>query len=136
MIQQMIADNEIDLAASRAPLIKACHELDVGKHASDETSIAKPLPKPTCASSTAASRCAAGSGVSEDLPLAGCRPSCGRSGIYDGPRRCIAGRSPDAPWVAGVLKLWRRITGMSHPALDSAKLYAFLLDQGVEVAAN
>jgi acyl-CoA dehydrogenase len=41
MVQQMIADNEIDLAATRALLMEACRVLDDGGRASRETSIAK-----------------------------------------------------------------------------------------------
>ncbi|AIJ22412.1 acyl-CoA dehydrogenase family protein [Amycolatopsis methanolica] len=41
MVQQMIADNEIDIAASRGLLLRACWELDQGEHASQSTSIAK-----------------------------------------------------------------------------------------------
>ena len=41
MAQQMIADNEIDLAATRALLLRACEELDAGHRAAHETSIAK-----------------------------------------------------------------------------------------------
>ena len=41
MVQQMIADNEIDIAAARGLLLQACWELDQGRHASQSTSIAK-----------------------------------------------------------------------------------------------
>ena len=41
MIQQLIADNEIDLAATRALLMQACWELDEGGRAATSTSIAK-----------------------------------------------------------------------------------------------
>ncbi|HVV08277.1 acyl-CoA dehydrogenase family protein [Amycolatopsis sp.] len=41
MVQQMIADNEIDIAASRGLILRACWELDQGQHASAATSIAK-----------------------------------------------------------------------------------------------
>ncbi len=41
MIQQMIADSEIDLEASRALLLKACWELDEGGSGAQVTSIAK-----------------------------------------------------------------------------------------------
>lgn len=41
MVQQMIADNEIDIAAARGLLLRACWELDQGEHASQSTSIAK-----------------------------------------------------------------------------------------------
>ena len=41
MMQQLIADNEIDLAATRALLLQACRVLDDGGRASKATSIAK-----------------------------------------------------------------------------------------------
>ncbi|MFC8386348.1 acyl-CoA dehydrogenase family protein [Nocardia sp. NPDC057272] len=41
MAQRMIADNEIDLAATHSLLNVACAELDAGRHASAATSIAK-----------------------------------------------------------------------------------------------
>ena len=41
MIQQMIADNEIDIAAARGLITQACWELDQGGHASQSVSIAK-----------------------------------------------------------------------------------------------
>jgi acyl-CoA dehydrogenase len=41
MIQQMIADNEIDIAASRGLITQACWELDEGRSAAQSTAIAK-----------------------------------------------------------------------------------------------
>ena len=41
MAQQMIADNEIDIAAARGLILQACWELDQGRSASQSTSIAK-----------------------------------------------------------------------------------------------
>lgn len=41
MAQQMIADNEIDLAAARGLILRACWELDQGHSAAQATSIAK-----------------------------------------------------------------------------------------------
>lgn len=41
MAQQMIADNEIDIAASRALILQACWELDQGSSAAQSVSIAK-----------------------------------------------------------------------------------------------
>ena len=41
MVQQMIADNEIDIAASRGLILQACWELDQGGSASQSTAIAK-----------------------------------------------------------------------------------------------
>ena len=41
MVQQMIADNEIDIAASRGLILQACWEIDQGRSAAQSTSIAK-----------------------------------------------------------------------------------------------
>ena len=41
MVQQMIADNEIDIAASRGLILQACWELDQGRSAAQSTAIAK-----------------------------------------------------------------------------------------------
>ncbi|MFC4003725.1 acyl-CoA dehydrogenase family protein [Prauserella oleivorans] len=41
MVQQMIADNEIDIAASRGLILQACWELDQGRSGSQSTAIAK-----------------------------------------------------------------------------------------------
>ncbi|MEV0382659.1 acyl-CoA dehydrogenase family protein [Nonomuraea sp. NPDC050643] len=41
MVQQMIADNEIDIAASRGLILRACWELDRKESASQSTAIAK-----------------------------------------------------------------------------------------------
>ncbi|QIZ01075.1 acyl-CoA dehydrogenase family protein [Streptomyces sp. S1D4-11] len=41
MVQQMIADNEIDIAASRGLILQACWELDQGRSGAQSTSIAK-----------------------------------------------------------------------------------------------
>ncbi|MFJ9180642.1 acyl-CoA dehydrogenase family protein [Streptomyces sp. NPDC102360] len=41
MVQQMIADNEIDIAASRGLITQACWELDQGRSAAQSTAIAK-----------------------------------------------------------------------------------------------
>ena len=41
MVQQMLSDNEIDIAASRGLILQACWELDNRQHASQSTSIAK-----------------------------------------------------------------------------------------------
>ncbi|WP_448222141.1 acyl-CoA dehydrogenase family protein [Gordonia iterans] len=86
MIQQMIADNEIDLAAARALLLQACDELDRGEHASNSTSIAKTFGAE--AFSRVLDRCiqmCGGLGVSEDLPLARLANEVRAFRIYDGP---------------------------------------------------
>jgi acyl-CoA dehydrogenase len=41
MVQQMIADNEIDIAASRGLILQACCDLDAKRSASQSTAIAK-----------------------------------------------------------------------------------------------
>ena len=41
MVQQMIADSEIDIAASRGLILQACWELDQGRSAAQSTAIAK-----------------------------------------------------------------------------------------------
>ncbi|GAA1271032.1 acyl-CoA dehydrogenase family protein [Pseudonocardia aurantiaca] len=41
MVQAMIADNEIDIAASRALILQACWELDLGRSGAQSTAIAK-----------------------------------------------------------------------------------------------
>ena len=41
MVQEMIADNEIDIAASRALILQACWELDLGRSGAQSTAIAK-----------------------------------------------------------------------------------------------
>lgn len=86
MIQQMVADNEIDLAASQALLTRACYELDQGQHASNSTSIAKTYGAE--AFSRILDRCiqmCGGLGVSEDLPLARLANELRPFRIYDGP---------------------------------------------------
>jgi acyl-CoA dehydrogenase len=41
MVQQMIADNEIDIAAARGLILRACWEFDQGLPGSQTTAIAK-----------------------------------------------------------------------------------------------
>ncbi|MGB3698273.1 MAG: acyl-CoA dehydrogenase family protein [Gordonia sp. (in: high G+C Gram-positive bacteria)] len=86
MMQQMIADNEIDLAAARALLVRACYELDRGEHASDATSIAKTFGAEAFSrvADRAVQMCG-GLGVSEDLPLARLAAELRPFRIYDGP---------------------------------------------------
>ncbi|WP_026918190.1 acyl-CoA dehydrogenase family protein [Gordonia shandongensis] len=87
MIQQMIADNEIDLAAARALLVRACYELDRGEHASDATSIAKTFGAEAFSRVIDRSiQMCGGLGVSEeDLPLARLANEVRPFRIYDGP---------------------------------------------------
>lgn len=86
MIQQMVADNEIDLAASRALLTAACYELDRGEHASDSTSIAKTFGAEAFSRILDRSiQMCGGLGVSDDLPLARLANELRPFRIYDGP---------------------------------------------------
>lgn len=86
MAQEMIADNEIDLAATRALMLAACERLDAGERASHETSIAKTLAAEALhrVVDRAAQLCG-GSGVSEDLPIASIAREIRPFRIYDGP---------------------------------------------------
>ncbi|UYP18737.1 acyl-CoA dehydrogenase family protein [Rhodococcus sp. Z13] len=86
MIQQMIADNEIDIAATRALLVQACWELDQGSHASTATSIAKTYAAEAIFRivDRSAQMCG-GLGVSEDLPTARLTREVRPFRVYDGP---------------------------------------------------
>ena len=86
MIQQMVADNEIDIAATRALLTRACWELDQGGHASTATSIAKTFAAEAIFRivDRSAQMCG-GLGVSDDLPLARLAREVRPFRIYDGP---------------------------------------------------
>ena len=86
MAQQLIADNEIDLAATRALLREACAQLDAGERASKATSITKAF------AAEALNRVAdrsvqlcGGLGVSRDLPVAKIARELRPFRIYDGP---------------------------------------------------
>ena len=71
MTQQMIADNEIDLAATRALLMDACRELDSGGSASKATSITKTFAAEALHRVVdRAMQMCGGLGVSRDLPVA------------------------------------------------------------------
>jgi len=86
MMQQMIADNEIDLAATRALLLEACTELDQGGRASEATSIAKTFAAEALhrVVDRAIQMCG-GLGVSRDLPVARIAREIRPFRIYDGP---------------------------------------------------
>jgi len=86
MMQQMIADNEIDLAATRALLLEACRELDDGGRASERTSIAKTFAGEALhrVVDRAVQMCG-GLGVSRDLPVAKIAREIRPFRIYDGP---------------------------------------------------
>ena len=86
MIQKMLADNEIDLAATRALLQRACWELDCGQSASTSTSIAKTFGAEAVNRVVDRSvQMCGGLGVSDDLPVARISREVRPFRIYDGP---------------------------------------------------
>lgn len=86
MIQQMIADNEIDIAATRALLVRACWELDRGDAAAESTSIAKTFAAEAIYRVVDRSvQMCGGMGVSEDLPIARLLREVRPFRVYDGP---------------------------------------------------
>ena len=86
MMQQLIADNEIDLAATRALLREACAELDAGGHASRSTSIAKTFAAEALHRVVdRAQQMCGGLGVSRELPVAKIARELRPFRIYDGP---------------------------------------------------
>ena len=86
-MQQLIADNEIDLAATRALLLQACRELDDGERgpARRPRSRRPSRPRRCTASPTGRCRCAVGSGSRGDLPVAKIAREVRPFRIYDGP---------------------------------------------------
>jgi acyl-CoA dehydrogenase len=86
MVQQMIADNEIDIAASHGLILRACWELDEKHSASQSTAIAKTF----CAEAIwrvtdrAVQICGA-LGISEDILLSRFLREVRPFRIYDGP---------------------------------------------------
>lgn len=86
MAQQLIADNEIDLAATRALLREACSELDDGGRASKATSIAKTFGAEALNRVVdRAMQLCGGLGVSAELPVAKIARELRPFRIYDGP---------------------------------------------------
>ena len=86
MAQQMIADNEIDLAATRALLMEACSQLDAGHRASKATSITKTFAAEALYRVVDRSQqLCGGLGVSRDLPVAKIARELRPFRIYDGP---------------------------------------------------
>jgi alkylation response protein AidB-like acyl-CoA dehydrogenase len=98
MTQQMIADNEIDIAATRALVLHACWELDEGRDAGQSTAIAKTFAAEAIGRivDRAVQMCG-GRGVSADLPIARIWREVRPFRVYDGPsevhRWAIARRS-------------------------------------------
>ena len=85
MTQQHIADNEIDIAATRALLLEACRQLDDGQRASEMTSIAKTFGAEAIGRIVDRSvQMCGGLGVSDDLPLARLSREVRPFRIYDG----------------------------------------------------
>lgn len=86
LAQQLIADNEIDLAATRALLDVACAALDRGSLAAQETSIAKAFGGEAIGRVVdRAMQLCGGLGVSADLPLVRIAREVRPFRIYDGP---------------------------------------------------
>lgn len=86
MIQNMVADNEIDIAATRALLVRACWELDQGGSAGDATSIAKTFAAEAIFRIVDRSVQMCGAlGVTEDLPPARLSREVRPFRVYDGP---------------------------------------------------
>ncbi|MGQ0464993.1 MAG: acyl-CoA dehydrogenase family protein [Sporichthyaceae bacterium] len=101
MAQQMIADNEIDLAATRALLDVACAALDRGESAGNETSIAKTFGAEAIGRiADRSQQLCGGQGVSADLAVARIARDVRPFRIYDGPsevhRMAIARRAVSA----------------------------------------
>jgi acyl-CoA dehydrogenase len=86
MVQQMIADTEIDLAASRALIWQAAWKLDRGKRAAQEVSIAKTFVSEAVGRVVDRSVQICGAqGISGDMPLANYLREVRPFRIYDGP---------------------------------------------------
>jgi alkylation response protein AidB-like acyl-CoA dehydrogenase len=86
MMQQQIADNEIDLAATRALLMEACRELDAGGRASASTSVAKTFAAEALHRVVdRATQMCGGLGIASDLPVAKIAREVRPFRIYDGP---------------------------------------------------
>jgi acyl-CoA dehydrogenase len=86
MAQQLLADSEIDIAASRALLWHACWELDQGRPAAQQTSITKTFVSEAVnrVVDRAIQVCGA-LGISGDLPLSRLYREVRAFRIYDGP---------------------------------------------------
>jgi acyl-CoA dehydrogenase len=86
MVELMIADNEIDLAATRSLLLTACRVLDSGRAGREETSLAKVFGAEALhrVADRAVQMCG-GAGVSADLPTARIAREIRPFRIYDGP---------------------------------------------------
>lgn len=86
LVQQLIADNEIDLAATRALLMEACRVLDDGGRGNKETSIAKTFAAEALHRvADRSQQMCGGLGVSTELPVAKIAREVRPFRIYDGP---------------------------------------------------
>ncbi len=86
MAQQMIADNEIDIAASRLLILDAAGALDAGAPARKETSVAKTfVAEATFRIVDRSLQLCGGSGTLADLPIARIFDDLRPFRIYDGP---------------------------------------------------
>jgi acyl-CoA dehydrogenase len=86
LAQHLIAENEIDLAATRALLDVACAALDAGSSAAQETSIAKTFGAEAIGRVVdRAMQLCGGAGVSADLPVARIAREVRPFRVYDGP---------------------------------------------------
>lgn len=86
MVQQMVADHEIDIMATRALLVRACFELDEGSTAANATAIAKTFGAEAIFRIVDRSvQMCGGLGVSDDLPLARLSREVRPFRVYDGP---------------------------------------------------
>lgn len=86
MMHQLIADNEIDLAACRALLQRACAELDAGERASQATSVAKTFAgEALFRVADRSMQMCGGLGTADDLPVARIFREIRPFRIYDGP---------------------------------------------------
>jgi acyl-CoA dehydrogenase len=98
MVQAMLADNEIDIAASRALVWRAAYELDTGRAARAETSVAKTYVAEAVGRIVDRSMQVCGAfGVSDDAQIARIYREVRPFRIYDGPsevhRQSIARRA-------------------------------------------
>ena len=104
LAQHLIAENEIDVAATRALLDVACAALDSGSPAAQETSIAKTFGAEAIGRvADRAVQLCGGMGVSADLPVARIAREVRPFRVYDGPsevhRFAIAKRAAKAAKV-------------------------------------
>lgn len=86
LAQKMLADNEMDIAATRALLLQACYEIDRGESGSMPVSIAKAFGAEAIDRVVdRAIQLCGGLGVSDELPLARLAREVRPFRIYDGP---------------------------------------------------